>query len=319
MMCIKLAFEQLPRDELMVHRHTDDIHESISQIKAMKKQETKYRCHDYKSYTRSVIDEDCRKKMVDWCFRVIDYFKLSRRSVSVAMPCVDRFLCTPDGKLYLRDKSLYQLACITSLHVAVKVHETVEIDISSLVRLCRGVYTEMQIIKTEEVLLKSLKWTVHPPTLKDFVQHFVAMLRGVHTSIQQALLNLACYQADMALYEYRVGVLSSPSVIALASFASALSFLPEVESKSRSATFQLLQKTTNCLTQLDNIEQVMEIMQAQLDDVNTGTATSSNSKNFSNCHRHSLARKSPCDSRAKTRQARSRSQRDSPDNVMHRR
>jgi hypothetical protein len=46
MMFIKLAFEQLPRDEHMVHLHKDDIPESISQIKAMKKQETKYHCHD---------------------------------------------------------------------------------------------------------------------------------------------------------------------------------------------------------------------------------------------------------------------------------
>jgi hypothetical protein len=168
MTSIQLSFESLPREELSIDQSNYDVQDSIDTIMAMKQQEKNYTCRDYLSESGIVVGEEIRRLMVQWCYQTVDFFKLSRNSVHVAMSCLDRFLCTPEGKPYLMNKSLFQLACITSLHMAIKVHEPVELGVSLLVQLCGGVYTVGQITNTEQCLLNAIRWAVNPPSPKAF-------------------------------------------------------------------------------------------------------------------------------------------------------
>jgi hypothetical protein len=263
---IKLSFESHPHEEFSVDHNAHDLEDSIEKIKAMmKQQETRYTCCNYLNGNGNSIDEECRKRMVEWCYQTVEFFKLSRSSVHVAISCLDRFLSTNQGKPYLTDKSLYQLACITSLHVAIKVHEPVELGISMLVQLCRGVYTPQQIMDTERHILTALQWAVNPPSPKDFLRQFIAMLpRSVIFSTRQDLLDVASYQADMVLSEYSAAVLGSPSAIAVASLINAFSFCPETNAVACNMFFRSLGESTACFCDTEAVNQTKAIMLAQL-------------------------------------------------------
>lgn len=283
-------------------------------ILAMKEQERTYQCSDYLNQDDLDIDENSRSKMVQWCYQTVDFFKLSRNSVSIGMSCLDRFLCTPQGQPFLMNKTLYQLACITSLHLAIKVHEPVELGVSMLVQLCRGVYTSEQIIETEQTILEAIQWAVNPPSPKAFIQCFISMLpRSVGMETRRDLLDLAVYQTELALAEYRTGARNLPSVVAFGSLVNAISFCPEINSRISSQYFRTLGKSTGCTRHMDSLDDVKNVMTNQMhivkESITTHTDTDQKSTMIA-CH--SRERRSSCAVRAQTFQARIRQQHMSP-------
>ena len=128
------------------------------------------RCrHDY--FTEEV-DEDCRKKMVSWCFTVVDSFNLSRESVWRTMNLLDRYLGSGKGlsSKVLENKQMFQLACTVCLYMAVKVYDDVEMSIGFLIKLCRNYYKESEFINMEHDILFALNWSVAVSTPLDFVR-----------------------------------------------------------------------------------------------------------------------------------------------------
>ena len=78
--------------------------------------------------------------MAKWCCEIADFCKYKRETVAIAMNCLDRFMSTPVGHQILLDRNAYQLASMTALYSAVKIHEQEAMDpnlVSS--RLRRGV------------------------------------------------------------------------------------------------------------------------------------------------------------------------------------
>ena len=109
-------------------------------VKALLVQEKsgRYQCADYLSMTswqRSVydfikreryssdhqgdarIDEYCRDQIVEWTFRVVDYFHIDREVVAVSLSFLDRFLVTCQC-----DRSTFKLAATSSLNSSTQVH-----------------------------------------------------------------------------------------------------------------------------------------------------------------------------------------------------
>jgi len=150
-----------------MHYYNEDL---ISQIHAMRVKDEATRCH-YDYFTKEV-DEDCRKKMVSWCFTIVDSFNLSRESVWRAMDLLDRYLSSGKGlsSKVLENKQTFQLACTVCLYMAVKVYDDVEMTIGFLIKLCRNYYTESEVIKMEHDILFALKWSVAVSTPLDFVR-----------------------------------------------------------------------------------------------------------------------------------------------------
>ena len=72
------------------------------QIKAMMQKEIEYQCKDYISSHKLssssnsaegfVLDEQCRQKMCEWSYRIVDHCEGSRELVAIAQNYVDRFL-----------------------------------------------------------------------------------------------------------------------------------------------------------------------------------------------------------------------------------
>jgi len=203
--------------------------DTVATIQAMMTRETNYLSQDYlvqlapQTSSMLSVDPSCRATMCNWCFQIVDFFKLSRQSVHVAISCMDRFLSTKEGLPYLASRSLFQLANVTCLYIAIKVHEPVELSLSLLIELCRGAYNQEQILKTENIVLSAIGWAVNPPSSHEFIRYFIDILPDKIQEKQRKELNeIAAHQADTALMNYNLSVLCNQSVIAIASLINAL-------------------------------------------------------------------------------------------------
>ena len=117
------------------------------------------------------VDESCRDQICEWCYRLVDFFKVDREVVYIAMSYLDRFLvsCTCD-------RSMYKLAATTALLLGIKIHPSRKVILSDVITdLSRGEFTMKDIMKMEVLMLQALSWYVHPPTPMSFVVYFLHM------------------------------------------------------------------------------------------------------------------------------------------------
>lgn len=223
----------------------DDRH-AIHRIHAMTQQEQHYRVWEsegddresislyitsgFATTTEQHVDSQSRKLMCNWCYQVVDYFKFSRETVQIGMSYFDRFLITPQGRPCIADRSHFQLACITCMYVAIKVNEQMDLHASLLCQLSRGSYTVSQITHMEKVILESLQWRLNPPTATAFVQHIIALLPSSFSPNDRSrLLNVALYQAELALFDHRLVRANAASTIAAAAVSNAVESIGSLE------------------------------------------------------------------------------------------
>lgn len=154
------------------------ITEVMNYIEAMRSQEERSkRSHNYFKKSHPV-NENSRKAMVDWCTQIADTLSFNRETVSISISYVDRYFSSGNGRSssVLENKHEFQLACIAAFYTAVKLHEPVRMDVELVVKLCRGFYTEEEIISMEQDILFSLEWRVAGPSPLDFSRHLLQLL-----------------------------------------------------------------------------------------------------------------------------------------------
>jgi hypothetical protein len=224
-----LSLVSTPLEDALLPRM--DASELVDRIEAMRKQEeSTYRCTDYlkanaallKKYKKPV-DEECRVKMCEWCYQVVDFCKFRRETVAISMSSfLDRYLCTKVGRSALIDRKDYQLVAMTTLYMAIKLHEPLEMETSLLADLSRGCYNEVEITRMEQSILVALEWRINGPTTLSFVQHFLALLPDtVHPAVATAIMDYARFQTELATSDYSL-VSTLYSHIALAAIFNAL-------------------------------------------------------------------------------------------------
>jgi hypothetical protein len=184
--------------------------ETLSTIEALQRQEEQYACQDYCRLHRASVASHTlltdRKLMLKWSYNVVDYFNLNRETAAMAMSYSDRFLQTDHGPEFLRDTDKYQLLCIVSLYVAVKVHETASLTPKVFVTIGHGHYTEDQIENLERVLLNALHWRVNAPTALGFVRLFLGLIpeTELDSGMKAIAYMLARAQTERAVGDYEM-------------------------------------------------------------------------------------------------------------------
>lgn len=221
-------------------------------IQAMRQQEKNgYSCSNYLhqaeplSRTRSngplnnadPVDAECRFRMVEWCYQVVDFCKFSRDTVAIAMSYLDRFLVTSEGSEILDDRKAFQLCTMTCLYTAIKTHEPEAMDPQVISGLSRGAYSAEQVEAMERRILEGIKWRMNPPTALSFARSFMNLIpSGIMSETQQnAVIELAKYQTELAVEEYSFITVDS-SMIAFAALANAL------QNVDRQVKYQYFQK-----------------------------------------------------------------------------
>ena len=218
--------------------------ETVSSIISVMRiqEETHYRSCDYLSSiatprfaeARKPINEECRRKMLDWCNQVIDYCNFSRETAGIAMSYTDRYLSSdnPSAVKARNDRKQYQLLCMTAFYIAIKIHESDEMEADLVSKLSRGCYSAQDVTRAEMELLNGLGWRLGGPTPLDFCRHFLELGQpsaleddddddGGNDRVSAVLLDLCQHQIEQATAEYRfVGV--NPSTIAAAAVLNGL-------------------------------------------------------------------------------------------------
>lgn len=180
------------------------------------------------------INEECREKMCQWCYQVIDFCHFKRETVAISMSYLDRLLSDPlkyeIGLKALNSRREYQLTAITTLYLAVKLYEPIELEISHLADLSRGCYSQAEIAKMENEILFALDWRLHDPTIVTFVNHFAALLPRMvldQPRIIKKIIHVSTFQAEIAVSDYYLSILN-PSLVA---FASILNVIDSINDK----------------------------------------------------------------------------------------
>ena len=204
---------------------------TLSTLEAMCRQEcTAYKCEDYlhrhmhppsSQEDHCIMEQDMqtcinnRAKMSQWCLTLVDACQLSRETVSIAMSNLDRFLATPEGaKTYIDDSSSFQLACMTALYNAIKVHEEKAISPETLAYISRGFYSSEDMEATEWTMLKALKWRVNAPTPLAFCRELLHLApeHQMDARTQEQVLSLAKVQTELAVQDYSFVTVKASSI-----------------------------------------------------------------------------------------------------------
>eukprot|EP00522_Entomoneis_paludosa_P016450 CAMPEP_0172446740 /NCGR_PEP_ID=MMETSP1065-20121228/6270_1 /TAXON_ID=265537 /ORGANISM="Amphiprora paludosa, Strain CCMP125" /LENGTH=316 /DNA_ID=CAMNT_0013197929 /DNA_START=63 /DNA_END=1013 /DNA_ORIENTATION=+ len=170
------------------------------------------------------IDVDCRTKMVAWCYQVVDFCKFRRETVEIAMNLLDRYMMTSLATTAKLDRKLYQLAAMTCLYTAVKIHEPEAMDPALVSNLSRGTYSAAEVEAMELQILTALTWRVNPPTALSFVRHYLDVMTSMVTLdsyTMETIYDLTKFQTELAVSEFTFLTLA-PSVVAYCSLRNAL-------------------------------------------------------------------------------------------------
>lgn len=208
--------------------------EIIATIQAMRNQEeTAYQTEKYIQTNTNVfsakykrtepIDPDCRTKMSQWCFKVVDFCKFNRETVAIAMSYLDRYLATNLGQCALTDRRDFQLVAMTCLYTAIKIHEPEAVTPGMMARLSRNNYIARDFEECEVALLGAIEWRVNPPTALAFIRHALELipLSMISEKERVHLMELVTLQLEAAVNDYSF-IGKKASTTALAAIINAL-------------------------------------------------------------------------------------------------
>lgn len=145
------------------------------------------------------VDIECRTKMTAWCYQVIDFCKFDRETVSIAMNYLDRYLASETGSAALLDRKVFQLAAMTCLYTAVKIHEPEAMTPELVSNLSRGAYSSEEIERMEASILAALQWRLNPPTSLAFARTFMKLIPDIDSSIHDMIYDLVRLQTELAV------------------------------------------------------------------------------------------------------------------------
>lgn len=203
-----------------------EIPAATATIQAMRRQEKHYRSEDYTHYFDDVTDsegdiEQWRFGLVDWCYTVADYLQVNRDTVAIAIINFDRFLSTRRNNASNIDDEILQLAAMTCLYTAIKMHEPEVLDPKAVSTLSGRFFTEQQIVDMEVEIVMTVQWRLNPPTPMSFVHCFLSTIPDLTDIERQTILQLTKHQVEMMVKEFQF-VYSDASSIALAALSTSM-------------------------------------------------------------------------------------------------
>ena len=132
---------------------------------------------------------------------------------------------------------------MTTLYMANKIYGGPRtVTISSLAELSRGEFETSHIADMEIIILRTLAWRLHPPTVQCFVNSFFNYFSVPHGSIAIATYRRAMFFAELALYDY-VFVAKERSLIALASLINAMDGIEHISLERQNSFVDIINLT----------------------------------------------------------------------------
>jgi len=147
---------------------------------------------NYFDNVQNVLTPHNRSYAIDWLVQVQGHFKLSNESLFLAVNILDRLLA-----VHQTNHASLQLACISSLMLAVKYEEVWPPSVSDYAWICSDAYTAREICDMERMILGRIDYRLTVPTVSSFLSILCKKYYGNET-----LLCLASYLCELTLLEY---------------------------------------------------------------------------------------------------------------------
>ena len=162
-----------------------------------------------------------RATMVDWFFQIAETFDFKMQTIEITMSILDRYVAANTDLMNDGDK--YQLAALTALYTAAKIHEECCLTPYHIQEISQGKFSYETIVKEEEKILFAVKWLVNPPTAVTFARILLSLIPSAFLPRKQkrAVMQLVQQQIDLTLYE-DVFVPTKPSTVAVAALFNGL-------------------------------------------------------------------------------------------------
>lgn len=144
-----------------------------------------------------------RVKICEWSYRVVDHFDVDREVVLTSFYFFDKFL---SSQVTGCNPNFVQLVAMASLFLASKLNgpKSSAIPMECLASLSRSEFTAGHLAQMEMLLLRSLKWHVHPPTAKASLHEllgFLAFNNPIDEDILKDISKYAHYFAELSVYD----------------------------------------------------------------------------------------------------------------------
>mmetsp|Transcript_15378 Transcript_15378/g.33439 ORF Transcript_15378/g.33439 Transcript_15378/m.33439 type:complete len:361 (-) Transcript_15378:341-1423(-) len=236
-------------DVLSVMLNQEDTYASIDYLsvirsKQQKDQEKNPKSTSYKGgkdLPPKLVDEFCRDQIVEWKYRVMDYFKVDREIISISMNYLDRYL----GIVPLCDRRTFKRAATAALHLAIKVHQPDKMRmIGVLSDLSRGEFEMADIAEFESVISEGLNWRLHPPTSICLVTRLMSVIPMIPSTpileddeMATCLLDFSLFFAELSVCDYSLAVMQKSSTVAIASLFNAMEGLGLLSSAAASSSY----------------------------------------------------------------------------------
>jgi len=114
-----------------------------------------------------------RKSICEWFYNVVDHFEMKRETCFIAISFLDRYIKSV-GKFDIISE--YRLASISSLYLAIKINEPIQLTALTFMEMSRGIFSAEDIITREGRILHILNWSVNRPTPQAFSQYYLHLL-----------------------------------------------------------------------------------------------------------------------------------------------
>ena len=159
--------------------------------------------------------------MVDWFFQIAETFDFKMETIEITMSILDRYVASNTN--LMNDGEKYQLAALTALYTAAKVHEECCLTPYHIQEISQGKFTCETIMEEEQRILFAVKWLVNPPTARTFARILLSLIPSAFLPKKQkrAVLDLVQKQIDLTLYE-DIFVPTKPSTVAVSALFNGL-------------------------------------------------------------------------------------------------
>lgn len=187
--------------------------EALDSLETMIMQDSSeaYRCRDYLGRRANamavsqepclnqeeMIDDSCREKMVEWCYKVSDHFGISREICAFTISLLDRFVdrCSCD-------RTAFKLAAMTCLYIATKLFNGKQLSVASLADLSRGEFMPEHIAQMERIILDAVDYRVNPPTAQAFIQLLRPLYPLIDGYTEDEIYTRAHFYSELCVFDY---------------------------------------------------------------------------------------------------------------------
>ena len=142
--------------------------------------------------------------------------------MAISLDLFDRYLATRNN---VCSGNTALLVSLTTLHIAIKIHDRKKIKITTLANLSRGQFGVSHIEEMEWQILGALGWKLHPPTQCAFVHHLLQFLAvETNSTLRRDVHELSRYLTELAVCDsFFIGMNNST-----VAFAAILNVLDQI-------------------------------------------------------------------------------------------